>query len=269
MFLQQSSKLIAPIFKLYPFAKGQWRLDQLIFKRLSGYALSKDTFSNLYLLDLRNCIDRMIYVFGSFEKANIQKIIGIANTIKPDIFLDIGANIGVYTLTLASETPIQEIHSFEPDHDNNLKLKTNLLLNKMNNKVVVHDEALSDKDGVANLLLARDGDYLNMGKSSLTPQDNTNYDSIEVKISRLDSIFQNKDKTILIKIDIEGHEEHALLGMTDTLKNNNIFLQIEIFTENYEKVSKILFNTGCSLADTQPPSEHDYYFTNIDNRREK
>lgn len=269
MLLQQAPKLIAPIFKWYPFSKGQWRLDQIIFKHISGYSLSKDTFSNLYLLDLKNCIDRMIYVFGSFEKSNIQKIISIAKIIKPDIFLDIGANIGVYTLAICRKTKIQNIHSFEPDYTNNLKLRTNLLINNMSDSIIVHNEALSDNDGVANLMLARDGDYLNMGKSSLTPQENTNYDVAEVTTSQLDSIFKDKGKTILIKIDIEGHEEHALLGMCETLKNNSVFLQIEIFPENYEKTSKILFDVGYSIADAKSPSEHDYYFTNIDTQREK
>ena len=270
MLLQNAPRLLAPIFKWYPFATGQWRIDQLLFKWMNGYSLSKDIFSNLYLLDLRNCIDRMIYVFGSFEKLSITKIIELANEIKPDVFLDIGANIGVYTLSIHKKTNIPEIHSFEPDNDNNIKLKTNLLINNMNNRVIVHSEALSEIDGAADLFLSRDSDYLNMGKSSLTPQDgNANYDKVEVQTLRLDSIFKKKNKIILIKIDIEGHEEHAILGMKNTFKYNKIFLQIEIFTENYEKVSKILLDYGLNLANSQPPSHHDYYFTNIDNHRKK
>jgi FkbM family methyltransferase len=257
-------KAIALPLRWYPFSRGHWRIDRLLFKKMTGYAITRDAFANTYLVDLRNCIDRMIYIFKSYEKANLAGLIDISRKIHPDLFLDIGANIGVYCVTLARMTDVPSIHAFEPDRDNSLKLNTNIFLNKMSQRIVTHPEALSDKDGTAELLLARSADYLNMGKSSLVRQEGVEYESIEIPTATLDHLMSPSDKTILIKMDIEGHEASALVGMPSLLANNRVFMQIEIFPDNYAAVSGWLEQLGYRLATTQSPADHDYYFTNIE-----
>lgn len=257
-------KLVAPIFKVYKLERGHWRIDRCLFRGLVGFSLGKDIFGNIYLLDLRNCIDRLLYVFGYFEKENLLNMVELAGRLKPDVFIDIGANIGIYTLSIARKTNIPELHAFEPDADNNLKLRTNIYLNEFSRRVCVHGQALSDEDGVADLLMARSSDYLNMGKSSLTPQAGVEYDKTSITVARLDSIMNFSGKTLLIKMDIEGHEARALAGMEQTLRNNSVLLQVEVFKENYERVSKMLGGFGYRLAASQPGSAHDYCFTNIE-----
>lgn len=264
MFKNSVLKAISPLFKLYNLKRGHWRIDQYLFRGLTGVSLGKDIFGNIYLLDLRNCIDRLLYVFGYFEKENLLNMIEHAKRLKPDVFIDIGANIGIYTLSISRETDIPELHAFEPDADNNLKLRINIYLNGFASRVCVHNEALSDEDGVADLLMARSSDYLNMGKSSLTPQAGVEYDKTSIAVARLDTIANFSGKTLLIKMDIEGHEARALAGMEQTLRNNSVLLQVEIFKENYERISKMLGGFGYRLAAKQPGSAHDYCFTNIE-----
>lgn len=257
-------KVIAPFFRLYNLKRGHWRIDQYLFRGLKGISLGKDIFGNIYLLDLRNCIDRLLYVFGYFEKQNILNMIEAAKRLKPDAFIDIGANIGIYTLSIARKTDVPMLHAFEPDADNNLKLRTNIYINGFASRVSVHDEALSDEDGVADLLVARSSDYLNMGKSSLTAQAGVEYDKTSITVVRLDTVADFSGKTLLMKIDIEGHEARAIAGMERILRGNSVLLQVEIFKENYEQVSKMLGGFGYRLAGSQPGSAHDYCFTNIE-----
>lgn len=231
---------------------------------MTGFALSRDLFGNIFLLDLRNCIDRLLYVFGYFEKENILNMIALADHIKPGVFIDIGANIGVYTLSMARKTDIPVIHAYEPDSDNNLKLRTNIYLNAFSSRVTVHDEALSDEDGTAELLVARSSSYLNMGKSSLTAQEGVEYDKVSISVSQLDSVTNFINQIILMKIDIEGHELRAISGMGELLRNNKVLMQVEIFKKNYEQVEVMLAGFGYRLAVNQPGAEHDYCFTNIE-----
>ena len=48
-----------------------------------------------------------------------------------------------------------------------------------------------------------------------------------------DEVLSYKNKNILIKIDTEGHERNVIIGMKQLMKNNNIFLQVEIWTKNF------------------------------------
>ena len=61
---------------------------------------------------------------------------------------------------------------------------------------------------------------------------------------RADKKFKIKKKIICLKIDVEGHEINVLNGLNLLFKNNKIFLQIEIFSSNYKKVSKKLLSVG-------------------------
>ena len=60
------------------------------------------------------------------------------------------------------------------------------------------------------------------------------------KFVMADEILNYKNNTIFIKIDTEGHEQYVLQGATELIKNNNIFLQIEIWDKNLNEVNKNL-----------------------------
>ena len=48
-----------------------------------------------------------------------------------------------------------------------------------------------------------------------------------------DRTIKFKKKNLFIKIDVEGYEEKVLKGLNKVMKNNKIFIQIEIFNKNF------------------------------------
>lgn len=154
-----------------------------------------------------------------------------------EMFIDIGANVGYYTLLAANIVKKQgKVISFEPE-DNNLNLlKQNISLNNFNN-IVLENLALSSDSGLAilNINPVNEGGHsmLDLGEYS----DDEGVWSIEkiskklenfkndqtVKTVSLDSYIHkhniNLDRNSIVKIDVEGLEEKVLLGMKDIIKS--------------------------------------------------
>ena len=148
--------------------------------------------------------------FEPFETAIIQA------EVKPgDVVLDIGANIGYYTLILAKlvgETG--KVYAFEPDPDNFRLLRKNVRANGHRNVVLVQ-KAVSDVSGPLDLFLCPD----NKG-------DHRIYDSaddrrkVPIEATTLDDYFGgSKVHVDFIKMDIQGAEGRALRGMAGLLES--------------------------------------------------
>ena|SRR2546425_1011120 len=142
---------------------------------------------------------------------------------KGDIVLDIGANIGYYTLIFAKLVGKEgKVYAFEPDPNTFALLKKNIEMNRYGN-VVLEQKAVSNKTGKIKLYL------------SSYSVDNRTYDSgdgrkyIEVESMRLDDYFKNDDEKIsVVKMDIQGAEGIAIEGMPMLLEKNE---KLKIITE--------------------------------------
>jgi FkbM family methyltransferase len=129
-----------------------------------------------------------------------------------DSFLDIGANIGVYTLLAASKINDGKIYSFEVLPKNFARLQENLKLNDLN-QVDSYELAVSNQPGNISLDLA-EGDSMPFITHTAT---NT---TISVPTDTLDDLLKNQqiDNLTLAKIDIEGAELLAFQGAVSLLK---------------------------------------------------
>lgn len=120
-----------------------------------------------------------------------------------DVVMDIGANIGIFTLFAASRTQ-NTIYAFEPFPDNVEFLTRNIRLNGFPN-VITHTVAVSDKIGFAKLFLSNvHGGHLlidNSGEGGLE-----NY--LEVPTTTLQRIIDdyNLKQIDFLKLDCEGSE---------------------------------------------------------------
>lgn len=162
-------------------------------------------------------VGRHIYKYGRHEP---QLTEWLRSTLKPqdgDLLIDIGANIGWYTLlfeTLCRGTTA-EVHAFEPAPDNLDLIRYNLQQNQAKH-VTLHEMGLSDNSDGAALHLFSDA---NRGRHSLLPIND--HDTVEIRTARLDDVLeatQRSDRPVrLMKIDIEGFELVALRGAPATL----------------------------------------------------
>ena len=129
-----------------------------------------------------------------------------------DSFLDIGANIGVYTLLAASKIHSGSIYSFEVLPKNYERLQENLKLNQFE-QVKTYKVAVSDCTGTIALNLA-EGDSMPFITQTATEK------TITVPTDTLNNLLQNQPLTnlTLAKMDIEGAEILALKGANSLLK---------------------------------------------------
>ena len=139
----------------------------------------------------------------------------VLDYLKPgDRFVDIGANVGVYTLLAASVVGERgTVDAYEPGAKAALRLRENIELNGLR-QVNVKQAAISEHDG---------------GVSFSTDQDTTNKillnglaasTAATVPSCRLDTLYPNGG-IALVKMDIEGAEPLALRGSTGLLAKND------------------------------------------------
>lgn len=170
-----------------------------------------------FRFQLMDGIGRDIYYkFGVYSENHIsQWLLKNLNIKDDDLIIDIGANIGWYSLTLSSKNK-PRIVAFEPDTINFNTLEENIRLNGKDN-VIAFNKAISDKEGVLTLYLYKN---YNPGRHSFIKQANS-VGTAEVPIVPLDGFLQKEGfgegPIKLIKIDIEGYEYTALKAAVQTL----------------------------------------------------
>ncbi|MGY5862815.1 MAG: FkbM family methyltransferase [Candidatus Thorarchaeota archaeon] len=142
--------------------------------------------------------------------------------------IDIGANVGYYTLLLARAVgPEGLVYAFEPNPVLARILQHNIRQNSYRNVIVI-EKAVSDVTGSARFYI----DTQVHERGSLNPTRGS--EIIEVDIVPLDVYLQDSSQTISwIKLDVEGHEGAALRGMRRVLRiSNDIRLIIEFIPTN-------------------------------------
>jgi len=170
-------------------------------------------------------------------------IYGIHNKIDFEIFkkhvkegdnvIDIGANIGYFTLMLAKLVgPTGKVFAFEPDPRNISLLKKNIETNNYQNVVVV-PKAVSNVNQKCTLFTSQ----ATFGQNRIyepKKTKNQEYVPIESETISLDNFFKT-DETMknisFVKIDVEGAEKFVLEGMENILdlnKNIKIFSEIDL-----------------------------------------
>lgn len=135
--------------------------------------------------------------------------------------LDIGANIGYYTLLAARAVGESgRVLAFEPSPESFSLLVRNIEINGLSNVTPVQ-KAVSDELGRARLFLNR----TNKGASRLSKPSGGGF--VEVDTITLDE-FLGSDRIDLVKMDIEGWEPAAFAGMKRILLENP---RLKLFTE--------------------------------------
>lgn len=207
-----------------------------------------------YLLDMKNRIDRRIDAFSKYEQPQIDFFFTQLKNNNCTCFIDIGAHWGHYSMLFANEPCFDhaQIHAFEPDKINRYQFYANLFMNKLQDRIIVHEHAISNEESE---LRFHHSDDNNRGKSRITKDG-----ELTVKTKKLDSLITVTNEIIGIKIDIEGHEVEAISGMTELLKQNKCILQIESFPQTLPELITIMSELGYSNTSN---IELDHYFSNI------
>lgn len=123
------------------------------------------------------------------------------------IFVDIGANIGYYSL-MAASFGASRVIAIEPNPDALARLEFNIEANRLQHLISVEATALGTADGEATLYVPVDGD-MGGGKVSDNAIEGRR---VNVRVQPLLSVLQKTgvSKVDALKIDVEGMEDHVL-----------------------------------------------------------
>ena len=213
-------------------------------------------------LDIRDSIDREIYFTNRYEEEQIKLLIDSIKKFKITHFIDVGANIGIYALNIAKNFPNIKIDAFEPHKGAFERMKANIHQNGFSQIIQSHNLALSSENKNGYLQASKRFGTYQSGGASISPEG-------EMKISQVrgDDLIKDVDSFIAIKIDVEGFELSVLQGIENLIKNNKIFLQIEIFDEKLSETSKFLEDFNFKLIQkgtfTHQDTVKDYFYINF------
>lgn len=132
------------------------------------------------------------------------------------VFLDIGANIGYYSLS-AAKLGFARIVSIEPNPLLIPRLRFNASANNLDDRLRLFPVAVSDK--VGELFLHSPGD---MGSGTVTTT--AVEGAVPVKVETLANILAaaGVERVDAFKIDVEGHEDKALLPWLRALPDDKL-----------------------------------------------
>jgi FkbM family methyltransferase len=183
------------------------------------------------------------------EHAELNNFMKCCAYLRPEIFLDIGANIGLYSCILLKNYCVPRAILFEPDRLNLIQLRANLLINNLLDLAEIRDVAVGDAAGTSRLVPGK----IDGGFSQIIADAHLDDGSYEVKIVRLDDVLSLSNRTLLIKIDVEHYECRVLAGMTRTLRENRCLVQIEAF-ETRDQVIDMMAVIGYELVASFAPN---------------
>jgi FkbM family methyltransferase len=200
------------------------------------------------LLNYANYIDRRLIIKEPYEQEQLAFFKASLQQGNFDLFVDVGANIGLYSLLAAGSGKVADILAFEPDLRNNYQFRANILLNDFVNLIQVRDVGLSNETGGVEFLQQQGSSTgkSRIGKTAPVTTKAKDYRKITIPISRFDDDFQYQGRHIFVKMDVEGHELLALQGMERLLAENSCLLQVEVFAENLAAVEELMTGQGYS-----------------------
>ena len=153
---------------------------------------------------------------------------------KNKIFLiDCGCNYGFYSFYTASLSDQNLVIAIEASPTTAKDFEKNLNLNKFNN-IILKNSAISNIDNITINFNESKNDW----ESSLTHNEFDEKKVSKIKTLKIDTIIKNQkldNYSLLIKLDIEGHELQALEGAKKTIEKYKPIIIMELSTYIFNK----------------------------------
>jgi FkbM family methyltransferase len=205
-------------------------------------------------VELNNVVGWRAQTIKTKEPITYEWIMGFSPM---DVFVDVGANIGVYTLLAAKKRNAQTI-AFEPESQNYWALTQNIFLNRVETRVKAYCLSLSDRIGAGDLNLAE----FRLGSSCHQFNRLLNF-----KEEPSDFVFQQGSFAITldsmlvsggipqpthIKIDVDGQEPLVVKGAMKTLANTkSVLIEVNEALDSHQDMIKTLESMGFKYDNAQ------------------
>ena len=186
-----------------------------------------DFYGVRYKGNTGNLIDADLYYYGAYEKPELCLMRETLRLLPPQpVLIDVGANTGLYSLFAAKHAG--EVHAFEPYPPILPRLRAHISENHLTN-VVVHAVGLGEAEAE---LPFYSPPQANLGTGSfvaeLKPENRD--EQLTLKVVAGDDYFAKAGITRVdfVKMDIEGFEKSALLGLAETLRRDRPVIVFEL-----------------------------------------
>lgn len=175
-------------------------------------------FSGQFSCSPRSDLFARIAVQGSYEPELVHLLRHHLDSQRD--FIDVGANIGFYSVLAAKLLPGRRVLAVEPNPEARRRLSENLVRNGVEAAVTVFAGLASDSPGEAELnLIEGMEEYSSMGQIVHASVAGETSRRMVVQAETLDRLVDRFELTPgLIKIDVEGAEKLVLDGAMETLK---------------------------------------------------
>lgn len=187
-------------------------------KRLNRLARGRGPGTRRMAVFSHDLMGTQINLYGRGERDEIEDLFlflaPIRDRIEAGVALDVGANVGNHAVAFAER--FGRVMAFEPNpavHEL-LVINTRALGN-----VETFPLGLGDAEGTERL----EEGVGNLGESRVLAAGEAPGAGagVEVRIARMDDVLADRDgDVVLVKIDVEGHEEQVLKGGVETLRRH-------------------------------------------------
>ena len=168
-----------------------------------------------------------------------------------DLFVDIGSNVGVYSVLAAGVAQAEAI-AVEPVPDTYKRLCANIRANSLTDRVTACNLGLGRREELLRFTV--EADCMNR----VITDEHWSGASVEVPVYPLDALLKGRNPTVM-KLDVEGWESEVLAGAGATLQNPSLLaLIVEMdgataeFNSNEAAVHQCLTDNGFSTLSYDP-----------------
>lgn len=216
----------------FPNFKGKLTLADKLY-HLNPNAITTNKIGKMQpghqmLLNINDRIQRRMFVKKSHEpetEIHLKKLLSNAKC-----FVDIGANVGYFSLMAKAINPNIAVYSFEPNPNNIKKIEENIQLNHYQN-ITLSSSCVSDSAGTVSFSVPpiHESGWGRITNDHLPLDNFTHISTQAITLDQLmsENYFQHHTPD-LIKIDVEGNEFKILKGGKEFLKNHSPILCVEL-----------------------------------------
>ncbi|WP_112324492.1 FkbM family methyltransferase [Oceanibium sediminis] len=235
-----------------------WHFYLAASKKL-GLSTVKSRYGPLFLANYGD-LTFNAYITGAYGKFYWNEIKKID---RPFIFLDIGANQGLYSICAAQNPNSQEVFAFEPVEQIVRLLRGNVMANKLSGRVSIIDAAISDVVGEVDIRVFEN----HSGKATISIK---NVEGVAHHVKKLtintinheylNSIIGADGPGLAIKIDVEGHELiviREILGTKFSDRIFHIFYEVDTNWNDPEEIRALLAEHGFTITQIGYGSHYD------------
>lgn len=172
-----------------------------------------------------------------------------------DVFIDIGANVGIYSIW-AAITGAAKVYAFEPESQNFATLNKNIFLNALSGRVVAYCTALSDQAGFGPLYLSEFRGGASGHNFAVRPQRAEPKFTQGVYSTTLDDLVATGSipPPRHIKIDVDGIEHKIIAGARRTLQDQrlaSVLVELDTNLETHRNIIDVMQDLGFTLSPEQ------------------